>query len=40
MTRLSCDRFRSYQVRLWLSVIAFNLESLWRRLAFPHRISK
>jgi hypothetical protein len=27
-------------VRLWLSVIAYNLESLWRRLAVPHRISK
>ena len=26
-------------MRLWLSVIAYNLESLWRRLALPHRIS-
>jgi hypothetical protein len=29
MTRLSCHRFRSNQVRLWLSVIADNLENLW-----------
>ena len=26
MTRLSCHRFRSNEVRLWLSVIAYNLE--------------
>ena len=38
MTRLSCHRFRSNQVRLWLSVIAYNLENLWRRLALPQRI--
>jgi hypothetical protein len=25
MTRLSCHRFRSNEVRLWLSVIAYNL---------------
>jgi hypothetical protein len=25
MTRLSCHRFRSDEVRLWLSVIAYNL---------------
>jgi hypothetical protein len=24
MTRLSCHRFRSDEVRLWLSVIAYN----------------
>jgi hypothetical protein len=39
MTRLSCHRFRSNEVRLWLSVIAYNLGNLWRRLALPHRIS-
>jgi hypothetical protein len=38
MTRLSCHRFRSNEVRLWLSVIAYNLENLWRRLALPQRI--
>jgi hypothetical protein len=31
MTRLSCHRFRSNEVRLWLSVIADNLGNLWRR---------
>jgi hypothetical protein len=31
MTRLSCHRFRSNEVRLWLSVIAYNLGNLWRR---------
>jgi hypothetical protein len=29
MTRLSCRRFRSNEVRLWLSVIAYNLGNLW-----------
>jgi hypothetical protein len=29
-TRLSCHRFRSNQVRLWLSVMAYNLGILWR----------
>jgi hypothetical protein len=38
MTRLSCHRFRSNEVRLWLSVIAYNLEKLWRRLTLPRRI--
>ena len=32
MTRLSCHRFRSNEVRLWLSAIAYNLGNLWRRL--------
>jgi hypothetical protein len=32
MTRLSCRRFRSNEVRLWLSVIAYNLENLGRFL--------
>ncbi len=35
MTRLSCDRFRSNEVRLWLSLIASNLGNLRRRLALP-----
>ena len=39
MTRLGCHCFRSNEVRLWLSVIAYNLGNLWRRLALPHRIS-
>ena len=39
MTRLSCHRFRSNEVRLWLSVIAYNLGNLWRRLVLPQRIS-
>jgi len=38
MTRLSCRRFRSNEVRLWLSVMAYNLGNLWRRLVFPRRI--
>ena len=37
-TRLSCHRFRGNEVRLWLSVIAYNLGNLWRRLALPQRI--
>jgi hypothetical protein len=37
MTRLSCHRFRSNQLRLWLSVIAYTLGNLWRRLALPKR---
>jgi hypothetical protein len=32
MTRLSCHRFRSDEVRLWLSVLAYNLGNLWRRV--------
>jgi hypothetical protein len=38
MTRLSCHRFRSNEVRLWLSLIAYNLGNLWRRLVLPNRI--
>jgi len=37
MTRLSCHRFRSNEVRLWLSLIAYNLGNLWR-LVLPARI--
>jgi hypothetical protein len=40
MTRLSCHRFRSNEVRLWLSVIANNLGNLWRRLALPKGVEK
>ena len=40
MTRLSCHRFRGNEVRLWLSVIAYNLGNLWRRLALPKGIEK
>jgi len=40
ITRLSCHRFRSNEVRLWLSVIAYNLGNLWRQLVLPSRIEK
>jgi hypothetical protein len=40
MTRLSCQRFRSNEVRLWLSVIAYNLGNLWQRLVLPQRVEK
>ena len=32
MTRLSCHRFRSNQVRLALSLLAYNPGNVWRRL--------
>src|SRR5216684_4080173 len=38
MTRLSCHHSRSNEVRLWLSVLAYNLGNLWRRLVLPKRI--
>ena len=38
MTRLSCHHFRSNEVRFWLSVLAYNLGNLWRRLVLPKRI--
>jgi hypothetical protein len=38
MTRLSCHRFRGNEVRLALSLLAYNLGNLWRRLALPQRI--
>jgi hypothetical protein len=37
MTPLSCHRFRANEVRLWLSLIAYNLGNLWRGLALPGR---
>ena len=38
MTRLSCYRFRSNEVRLWLSLVAYNLGDLSRRLVLPKKI--
>lgn len=38
MTRLSCHRFRSNQVRLALSLLAYNMGNLWRRLGLPRGI--
>ena len=38
MTRLSCHRFPANEVRLWLSVLAYNLRNLWRLLALPMAI--
>ena len=38
MRRLSCHRFRSNEVRPWLTIIAYNLGNLWRRLVLPQRI--
>ncbi len=35
ITWLSCHRFRANEVRLWLSVLSYNLGNLWRRLALP-----
>jgi hypothetical protein len=40
MTRLSCPCFRSNEGRFWLSVIAYNLGNLWRRLVLPKRIDQ
>ena len=34
-TRLSCHRFRANEVRLQLSVLAYNLGNLWWRLGLP-----
>ena len=39
LTRLSCHRFRANEVRLWLSLIAYNLGNLWRRLALPTQVA-
>ena len=38
MTRLSGHRFRSNQVRLALSLLAYNLVNLWRHLGLPKGI--
>jgi Transposase DDE domain group 1 len=37
-TRLSCHRFRANEVRLQLSLLAYNLGNLWRRHVLPKRI--
>ena len=37
-TRLSCHRFRANEVRLQLSLLAYNLGNLWRRLLLPRKI--
>ncbi len=37
-TRLSCHRFRANEVRLQLSVLAYNLGNLWRRLGLPRKV--
>jgi hypothetical protein len=37
-TRLSCHQFRAKEVRLQLSVLAYTLGNLWRRLVLPARI--
>jgi len=37
-TRLSCHRFRPNEARLQLSLRAYNLCNLWRRLVLPKRI--
>ena len=39
-TRLSCPRFRANEVRLQLSVLAYTLGNLWRRLVLPPRIKR
>ena len=39
-TRLSCHRFRANEVRLPLSVLAYNLGNLWRRLVLPKHINR
>jgi hypothetical protein len=40
MTRLGCHRFGAHEVRLWLSLIAYDLGNLWRRLVLPARIDR
>jgi Transposase DDE domain group 1 len=37
-TRLSCHRFRANEARLQLSLLAYNLGNLWRRLVLPKKI--
>jgi hypothetical protein len=37
-TRLCCHRLRGTEVRLWLSVIAYDLGNRWQRLALPKKI--
>jgi hypothetical protein len=40
MMRLNCHHFRSHEVRLWLSVLAYNLGNLWQQLVLPQRIDQ
>jgi Transposase DDE domain group 1 len=37
-TRLSCHLFWANEARLQLSLLAYNLGNLWRRLVLPKRI--
>ena len=37
-TRPSCHRFRANEARLPLSLLAYNLGNLWRRLVLPNRV--
>jgi hypothetical protein len=37
-TRLSCHRFRANEVRLQLSLLAYNLGNMWRRPVLPKKI--
>ena len=37
-TRRSCHRFRANEARLQLSLLAYALGNLWRRLVLPKRI--
>ena len=39
-TRLSCPWFRANEVRLQLSVLAYNLGTLWRRVVLPPRVTR
>jgi len=34
----SRHRFSGNELRLWLSILAYNLGNLWRRLALPNGI--
>ena len=40
MTLLSCHRFRSNEVRLWLSVIAYNLGTSIKCTIFQNKLTK
>lgn len=40
VTRPNCHKFRSNELRLWLTIIAHDLGNLWRRLALPRRVEK
>jgi hypothetical protein len=40
MTRLSCHRFWANEVPLCLSLIAYNLGNLWRRLGLLKKIKR